>query len=62
MPVYLDGKTLRMWLDSKKYRFEECEDIIEKLDVWKQTEAYEVSDLVSSIRNDSQELILPRKV
>ena len=35
MPVYLDEKTLRMWLDSEKYCFEECEDIIEKLDVWK---------------------------
>ena len=35
MPVYLDGNTLRMWLDSKKYCFEECENIIEKLDIWK---------------------------
>jgi len=61
MPVMLKPEALMMWLDMKKHPFKDCRDAIEKQDVSDDLEAYEVSDLVNSIKNEGEELILPRK-
>jgi len=61
MPVFLTPDTVGPWLDCKNYSFEQCERLIEKSLPEIRVEAYEVSDFVNSIKNDSDLCILPRK-
>jgi hypothetical protein len=60
MPVFLDEKTVHMWLD-RTLCFTECEKEIEKSNIPHDLIAYQVSDLVNSLKNQEKECILPRK-
>ena len=63
MPVFLTPETLDSWLDCERWSFRDCEKQIDQSisEIKNQIEAFPVSDLVNSIKNDCEDCILPRQ-
>ena len=60
MPVFLDELTKAMWLDPS-IKFQDCLAEIIKSKVYEGLTFYQVGELVNSIKNDSEDCILPKE-